>query len=112
VIAESFERIHRGNLVRVGVMPAQIDVPSGSPPGIEDRLDLKVDILFDSPPAGIRPPCTVRIKAGETSFFCPATLLAVMDIEMAYLAAGGLFNIVSANLKRHISSKGARRANP
>ncbi len=98
VIAESFERIHRSNLVGMGVLPLELE-----PGTTVDSLGITGDELVDIQgiSAGLAPgaPVTVRIRRGEgpgasgvgdveRSFVCRARLDSSVDVD--YFQNGGV----------------------
>ncbi len=98
VIAESFERIHRSNLVGMGVMPLQF------PAGV-DRKSLKLDgseeISITGIEGGITPrqDVTVTIKRakGKDETFQALCRIDTLD-EVAYFSNGGILHYVLRNL--------------
>ncbi|MCO8145377.1 aconitate hydratase AcnA [Rhodovulum tesquicola] len=100
VIAESFERIHRSNLVGMGVIPFEFT-------GGDNRktLELKGDEIFSiSGLAGdLKPlaevPCTIRSADGRERTI---TLKCRIDtaIEKEYVEHGGVLHYVLRNLAR------------
>jgi len=98
VIAESFERIHRSNLVGMGILPLQFM------PGV-DRKTLKLDgteiFDFTGLVGGIRPrmDVTVRIRRANGS---SDTITAVCRIdtldEVEYYLHGGILQYVLRNM--------------
>jgi aconitate hydratase len=98
VIAESFERIHRSNLVGMGVLPLQF-VPgeSASSLGLTGRETFEIAGLGD----GLRPRKALRVTARgedgrETSFQVVARLDG--EIDVAYLRNGGVLQTVLRRL--------------
>jgi aconitate hydratase len=91
VIAESFERIHRSNLIGMGVLPLQL------PPGESvDSLGLtgqEVIDIGDLEDGGAR---VVRVTAGEVEF--EATVRLDTPNEVAYFQNGGILQTVLRNL--------------
>ena len=93
VIAESFERIHRSNLVGMGVMP--LTFLAG-----QDRnaLGLKGDETFDVHiPADLRPRQNIRVVAtradgGKVEF--EALCRIDTPVEVEYYRNGGILNTV------------------
>ncbi len=86
VMALSFERIHRSNLISVGVLPIEIKR--------EDRKKLSGKELFSfSFPAGIKPGCDVTVDArseeGSVTFTARARLDTPSEVER-YVAGGVL----------------------
>ncbi len=98
VIAESFERIHRSNLVGMGVMPLQF------PAGV-DRKSLKLDgseeVTITGIAGGITPrqEVTVSIKRakGKAETFKAMCRIDTLD-EVAYFENGGILHYVLRNL--------------
>jgi len=93
VIAESFERIHRSNLIGMGVLPLQF------PDGV-DRLTLKLDgseeidlpdLLNDLVPHGVTR-VIVRRDGKEQSFAALVRLDTAMELE--YFRHGGILHYV------------------
>jgi aconitate hydratase len=95
VIAESYERIHRSNLIGMGVLPLQF--PEGES---ADSLGLTGEETFDI--IGItelndgRTPKTVKVKAGETSF--DAVVRIDTPGEADYYRNGGIMQYVLRSL--------------
>ena len=68
VIAESFERIHRSNLVGMGVLPLQFpDGESAESLGLTGEEEFEITGLAEPLNAGEAPPTTVTVRAGDTS---------------------------------------------
>jgi aconitate hydratase len=99
VIAESFERIHRSNLVGMGVMP--LTFLAG-----QDRnaLGLKGDETFDVHiPSDLKPRQNIKVVAkradGSTVEF--ETLCRVdTPVEVEYYRNGGILNTVLRKMMR------------
>ncbi|MGQ9770120.1 MAG: aconitate hydratase AcnA [Thermogutta sp.] len=98
VIAASFERIHRSNLVGIGVLPLQF------PPGTSwQSLGLTGEETFDilEPAGGLRPRCEIQVVArkpsGQTIEF---SCLARIDtpVELDYYRHGGILPLVLRRL--------------
>ena len=96
VIAESFERIHRSNLVQMGVLPLQL--PEGE---TADSLGIRGDETFDVEPVdlggGLPEPRAARVRATRpdgtvTEFSCAVRVDTPM--EGAFLASGGILPYV------------------
>ncbi len=87
VIAESFERIHRSNLVGIGIVPLQY-LPGQN----AETLGLNGTETFDIDLEDLKPKCTVRITAyrdGQKLEF--DTLCRVdMPAEIEYIINGGI----------------------
>ena len=98
VIAESYERIHRSNLVGMGILPLQY--PAGTTAatlGLTGRETFTVRGLA----GGIVPGQEVTVDAvdhtGTVRTF-PAILRVDGEAEVEYLRAGGVLNLVLAEL--------------
>jgi aconitate hydratase len=97
VIAESYERIHRSNLIGMGVLPLQF--PEGED---ADSLGLAGEETFDI--VGItelndgRTPATVKVNAGDISF--DAVVRIDTPGEADYYRNGGIMQYVLRSLIR------------
>jgi aconitate hydratase len=98
VIAESFERIHRSNLVGMGVLPLQFQ-------GLDNRKTLKLDgsetisiTGIESLKPGKHLTLTVTRSDGTQE---PCTLLCRIDTEneLNYFRSGGILNYVLDQIK-------------
>ena len=102
VIAESFERIHRSNLIGMGVLPLQFL-------NNENRLSLAIDGTETIDLAGIgvlKPGGTVRLSLQrETGERVQTDVLCRIDteIELNYFQSGGILNFVLDGLGRKSS---------
>jgi aconitate hydratase len=90
VIAESYERIHRSNLVGMGILPLQF--PEGES---AESLGLKGDETFDLEPLeeGAK---TLKVTAGDKSF--DATVRIDTPNEWQYYRNGGILHYVLRSL--------------
>jgi aconitate hydratase len=93
-IAESYERIHRSNLVGMGILPLQfLEGTSAASLGITGLETFSVRGLA----GGIEPGQAVTVEAangdGTTATF-PAILRVDGEAEVEYLRAGGVLNLV------------------
>ncbi|MFZ1156103.1 MAG: aconitate hydratase AcnA, partial [Solirubrobacteraceae bacterium] len=96
VIAESFERIHRSNLVGMGVLPLQF--PRGesfSSLGIDGQEQFDIDGIADRMNAG-ELPTTCTVKAGEIEF--EAVVRIDTPKEAEYFRHGGILRYVLRQL--------------
>lgn len=98
MIAESFERIHRSNLVGMGILPLRfIDGQNA------ESLELKGDEVFDIEGLSdkMAPKSVVTVKAkkddGSVTEF-KATALLNTDVEVNYYRNGGILHTVLRNL--------------
>ena len=110
VVAESFERIHRGNLVGVGVVPCQL--PEGvtvASLGVKADTSIAIEGL-----AGLNGPLgTVRLVLtqgdGSTSTV-PLTCRIDTQAELAQIREGGLFATSEASAKERATRSPSTQA--
>jgi aconitate hydratase len=98
VVARSFERIHRSNLVGMGVLPCQFKGGDSAA-----SLDIRGDEVFDLTgiAAGIRPQMdvTLTIRRGDGSTRQVPLLLRIdTPIEVDYYRHGGILPYVLRQL--------------
>ncbi len=100
VIARSYERIHRSNLVGMGVLPLQF-MDGDSP----KSLELTGREVFDirNVEAGLRPGGTVQVEAtrddgGKVSF--DALVRLDSDVDVEYYRNGGILHTVLRKMAR------------
>ena len=94
VIAESFERIHRTNLVALGVIPLQFrEGDSAESLGLDGTETFTIRGLGD---LDVGSTVTVEVDGGERSFECTARLDAPADVTI--YRAGGLLQMVMRQL--------------
>jgi len=93
VIAESFERIHRSNLIGMGVLPLQ--PPSGE---TIESLGLSGEETFDVGDLQGGNAKSVTVKADDVEF--EATVRLDTPNEVAYFQNGGILQTVLRNLKK------------
>ena len=98
VIAESYERIHRSNLVGMGVLPLQFAAgESAASLGLTGRETFSVRGLE----GGVSPGMQVAVEAvGEDGTRCAFTATVRIDgaAEVDYFASGGLLRMVLREL--------------
>ena len=89
VIAKSFERIHRSNLIGMGVLPLQF-LPGESAAGHGLTGDEVISIANIA--SGVAPKKQLTVHAGDKSF----TVIARVDTpqEVEYIAHGGILQYV------------------
>jgi aconitate hydratase len=92
VIAESFERIHRSNLIGMGVLPLQF--PAGESVA---SLELTGEEVINVGNLENGEAKTVTVKAGSTEF--EATVRLDTPNEVTYFRNGGILQTVLRNLK-------------
>jgi aconitate hydratase A / 2-methylisocitrate dehydratase len=96
VIAESFERIHRSNLVGMGVLPLQYaDGESAESLGLTGEEEFAVTGLAEPLNAG-ELPRTVKVRAGDTEF--EARVRIDTPKEADYFRHGGILPYVLRSL--------------
>jgi aconitate hydratase len=98
VIAESFERIHRSNLVGMGILPLKFMDGQNA-----DSLGLKGDELYDIEGLsdGMKPKSVVTVRAKRLDGMViefKATALLNTDVEVNYYRNGGILHTVLRNL--------------
>jgi aconitate hydratase len=91
-IAESFERIHRSNLIGMGVLPLQF--PEGK---TIESLGLTGEETFDIGDLEDGNAKTVTVKAGDVEF--EATVRLDTPNEVTYFQNGGILQTVLRNLR-------------
>ena len=100
VIAESFERIHRSNLVGMGVLPLEYaDGQTAESLGLSGRETFDLTGIAD----GLEPGCTIDVRAtgedgSETLFQATARLDSDVDVE--YYMNGGILQTVLRKMAR------------
>jgi aconitate hydratase len=100
VIAESFERIHRSNLVGMGILPLRFMEGQNA-----ESLGLKGDEIYDieglSDNMAPKTVLTVKAKKIDNSIVeFKVTALLNTDVEVNYLRNGGILHTVLRNLVR------------
>jgi aconitate hydratase len=99
VIAQSYERIHRSNLVGMGILPLQFVEGESA-----ESLGLRGDELFDvlDLSDGLKPGATIRVVATPTSGGAPRefkTRLRIdTPVEVEYYRNGGILQTVLRRL--------------
>jgi aconitate hydratase len=98
VIAESFERIHRSNLIGMGVLPIQLDNTSIQELGIKsyDLVDIKLH-------SEIKPleKISVILKQGDATKELQCTLRIDTINELQYYKSDGILNFVLNNILKN-----------
>jgi aconitate hydratase len=99
VIARSFERIHRSNLIGMGVLPLQF-LPGESAAGHGLTGDEVISIANIA--SGVSPKKQLTVHAGDKSFSVIARVDTLQEVE--YIAHGGILSYVlrhrAAQMKR------------
>jgi aconitate hydratase len=97
VIAESFERIHRSNLVGMGVMPLQFpEGESAESLGLSGEEEFEITGLAEPLNAGEGPPETVTVRADDVEF--EARVRIDTPKEADYFRHGGILQYVLRDL--------------
>ena len=98
VIAESFERIHRSNLIGMGVLPIQLDNTNIQELGIKssDLVDIKLH-------SEIKPleKISVILKQGDDTRELQCTLRIDTINEIQYYKSDGILNFVLKNILKN-----------
>ncbi len=98
VIAESFERIHRSNLIGMGVLPIQLDNTNIQELGIKssDLIDIKLH-------SEIKPleKISVILKQGDATKELQCTLRIDTINELQYYKSDGILNFVLNNILKN-----------
>jgi aconitate hydratase A / 2-methylisocitrate dehydratase len=96
VIAETFERIHRSNLVNMGVLPLQFKAGESAA-----SLKLTGTETYDVAVAGLMPRATVQVRvqpAGAPSFEFEAVVRIDTPEELTAFRHGGILPYVLRQL--------------
>jgi aconitate hydratase len=99
VIAESFERIHRSNLVGMGVLPLQFKVDGWSKLGLTGEEIVSIRGLNDLSPRRTLTVELYRASDGRIARF-PVICRIDTPTELDYFKQGGVLNYVLRNLAR------------
>ena len=93
VLAASYERIHRSNLVMMGVLP--LEFQDGA---TRESLGLTGEETFDIPDLSddLKPRQTIMVKAGDKEF--PMTVRIDTPVELDYYRHGGILAFVLRKL--------------
>ena len=97
VVAKSFERIHRSNLVGMGVLPLQFK-PGDSWESLGLKGDETIDVLIDEPLRPQQDAQLVITSADGTKKTAPLTLRIDTAIEVDYYQHGGILPFVLRQL--------------
>jgi aconitate hydratase len=97
VVARSFERIHRSNLVGMGVLPLQF-APGDSWESLGLRGDERIDVIPQSDLAPLSEATLVVTRADGTRLTRPLTLRIDTPVEVNQFRAGGILPYVLRQL--------------
>lgn len=94
VVTKSFERIHRSNLIGMGILPLNFENPADY-----DRVKDLADAVFSITGLGAalapRGKATLHVQpAGAPAFDLPLTVRVDTPMELEYLRAGGILQYV------------------
>ena len=100
VLAESYERIHRSNLVGMGVLPLEYENGATAESlGLDGRETFDITGIAD----GLEPGCTVDVSAtaedGRTTEF-KANVRLDSDVDVEYYMNGGILQTVLRKMAR------------
>jgi aconitate hydratase len=96
VIAESFERIHRSNLVGMGILPLQFaDGENAATLGLSGAEEISVQGVAAAVAAGERP-TQATVRAGRHEFGVRVRIDTPMELE--YYRHGGILQYVLRSL--------------
>lgn len=91
VIAESYERIHRSNLIGMGIVPLQfLDGQNAESLGLSGKEQYTIDLTEESLAA---PRQIVQVKLNTGTSF-EAQLCFFTEVELAYFKNGGILQYV------------------
>jgi len=97
VIAQSFERIHRSNLVGMGVLPLQLaDGDSIESLGLTGEEEFEIAGVAEPLNAGEAPPREVTVQAGDKEFTVRVRIDTPKEAE--YFRHGGILQYVLRSL--------------
>jgi len=95
VIAESFERIHRSNLIGMGIVPLQYEEGQNAA-----SLGLTGDEIFDIELEGMEPKSLVKVTAYRDGKKMAFDTISRVDVpaELSYIRNGGILQTVLRNM--------------
>jgi aconitate hydratase len=96
VLAQSFERIHRSNLIGMGVLPLQLPAPAADL-GLHGDEAFSISGLADAMNAGEPVPPEVAVRAGDREFM--ARVRIDTPKEAQYFRHGGILQYVLRQLR-------------
>lgn len=100
VIAESFERIHRSNLIGMGVLPLQFEAgTSRNSLGLDGAETISIDFAKQQEiKAGQKLKLTINRNNGSSESVCLISRLDTYN-EVAYFKSGGILHYVLRQLQ-------------
>ncbi len=96
VLAQSFERIHRSNLIGMGVLPLQLPAPAADL-GLTGEEVFSITGLAEPMNAGEPVPAEVAVRAGEREFMARVRIDTPKEAE--YFRHGGILQYVLRQLR-------------
>lgn len=112
VLATSFERIHRSNLVNMGILPLRLAADNG--PEIL-KLVVGDTISIDADPACIAPRCVISVtlrRSGGVSETLKTIAAVETSLELEVLKQGGLLAMILAKFHRESDTLADSRKAP
>ena len=96
VLAQSFERIHRSNLIGMGVLPLQLPAPAEDL-GLHGDEVFSITGLAEAMNAGEPVPAEVAVRAGDREFKARVRIDTPKEAE--YFRHGGILQYVLRQLR-------------
>ncbi|WP_292321126.1 aconitate hydratase AcnA [Mesorhizobium sp.] len=93
VLAQSFERIHRTNLIGMGVLPIQTDMAIQARVGPLDLFEIDAEELAPSKPIAVR-----MVRPDGTTSPLTCTMAIETELECRMLTAGGMIPLIISEL--------------
>jgi aconitate hydratase len=106
VLAESFERIHRSNLIGMGILPVEIKSKIAKENGLDGSETYTIKGLSEN----IKPYMDVTLEVTKndgTTIDLPASILLQTPIEVEYYRHGGILQYTLRQLLKKESDMGA-----
>ncbi len=95
VIAQSYERIHRSNLIGMGVLPLQFAEGEGADSlGLDGTEEFTITGITE----GLKPGKILTVKSGDKTFSVKCRVDTPQEVE--YLKAGGILQYVLRQMKK------------
>jgi len=103
VIAESFERIHRSNLVEMGVLPMEfVDGQSADKLGLAGNESISISGITDVTPGKLLDVTAVKTDGSEISFKAKCRIDSSIEVE--YYRHGGILQYVLRDVMKGAAS--------
>ncbi|MEB3315841.1 MAG: aconitate hydratase AcnA [Candidatus Melainabacteria bacterium] len=104
VIAESFERIHRSNLIGMGILPIEVTGKVLKDNGLDGSEEFSIEGLNDNIVPSQEIKISAKKKSGETTVIT-AKILLQTPIEIEYYRHGGILQFTLRQLIRENSAQ-------